>query len=95
MGVPGAINEPIGMAVTLRDGRWAHLTTEPGPDVVPIHKRQPAILRLSDWRRFLTDPARPADLMAPTPMARCKPCRSADDGRSCACRPCARGIVVT
>lgn len=62
-----AINEPIGMAVTMRDGRWAHLTTEPGSDVSPIHGRQPALLRLSDWPRFLTQPDWPEDLMAPTP----------------------------
>lgn len=61
-----AINEPIGMAVTKRDGRWAHLTTEPGPDVAPIHGRQPALLRMSDWRRFLTESDWPADLMEPT-----------------------------
>jgi putative SOS response-associated peptidase YedK len=67
-----AINEPIGMAVTLRDGRWAHLTTEPGPDVAPIHHRQPAILRLSDWPRFLADPAWPGDLMVPTPAGTLK-----------------------
>ena len=60
------------MAVTLRDGRWAHLTTEPGPEVAPVHGRQPAILRLSDWRRFLTDTAWPADLMEPTPQGTLK-----------------------
>lgn len=62
-----AINEPIGMAVITRDGRWAHLTTEPGPDVAPIHGRQPALLRLSDWPRFLTQTEWPGELMAPTP----------------------------
>ncbi len=62
-----AIHEPIGMAVTMREGRWAHLTTEPSPDVAAIHKRQPAILRLSDWPRFLTEETWPMDLMEPSP----------------------------
>lgn len=67
-----AINEPIGMAVTLRDGHWAHLTTEPGPEVAPVHGRQPALVRLSDWQRFLNDAAWPGDLMAPTPAGTLK-----------------------
>jgi putative SOS response-associated peptidase YedK len=61
-----ALNEPIGMAVIKKDGRWAHMTTEPGPEVFGIHKRQPALLRLSQWPRFLTAPTWPHDLLAPT-----------------------------
>jgi putative SOS response-associated peptidase YedK len=62
-----AINEPLGMAAIKRDGRWAHLTTEPGPDVLGYHKRQPAVLRLSDWPRFLAKTDWPGDLMQPLP----------------------------
>lgn len=60
-----AVNEPLGMGVIWRDGRWAHLTTEPGPEVAPVHNRQPALLRASDWPRFLMQADWPADLMDP------------------------------
>jgi putative SOS response-associated peptidase YedK len=62
-----AINEPMGMGVIIRGDRWAHLTTAPGPEVAPVHDRQPALVRLTDWGRFVTQAAWPADLMAPTP----------------------------
>jgi putative SOS response-associated peptidase YedK len=29
------------------------LTTEPGPDVAPIHNRQIVVLRPEDWRHWL------------------------------------------
>lgn len=44
------------------------LTTEPGPDVAPIHDRQMVVLERSDWRAWL-DHSRPeAELMPPLPV---------------------------
>ncbi len=60
-----AVNEPLGFAVIVKNGRFALLTTSPNPDVAPIHGRMPVTLRLRDWRRFLTAGAWPADLTAP------------------------------
>jgi len=60
-----AVNEPLGFAVIRKDGRFALLTTAPNADVADIHNRMPVTLRLADWRRFLTDEAWPAALMAP------------------------------
>ena len=60
-----AVNEPLGFAVIVKNGRFALLTTTPNPDVAPIHGRMPVTLRLRDWRRFLTAGAWPADLTAP------------------------------
>ncbi len=43
------------------------LTTEPGPDVAPIHNRQMVILNRSDWSAWL-DLSRPeAELLKPLP----------------------------
>jgi putative SOS response-associated peptidase YedK len=43
------------------------LTTEPGPDVAPIHNRQIVVLRPEDWRHWL-DLSRPeAELLRPLP----------------------------
>jgi len=67
-----ATNEPLGMAVFVKDDRWAHLTTKPGPEVAPVHGRQPALVRLTDWTRFLTEADWPADLMVPTPAGTLK-----------------------
>ncbi len=60
-----AVNEPLGFAVIVKNGRFALLTTAPNPDVAPIHGRMPVTLRLRAWRRFLTAGAWPADLTAP------------------------------
>jgi len=60
-----AVNDPLGFAVIVKGRRFALLTTAPNADVAPIHGRMPVTLRLGDWRRFLTDPAWPADLIAP------------------------------
>jgi putative SOS response-associated peptidase YedK len=60
-----AINEPLGFAVAIRDGKFALLTTEPNADVAEIHDRMPVTLRLGDWRRWMTSEAWPADLVAP------------------------------
>jgi putative SOS response-associated peptidase YedK len=62
-----AVNEPLGFAVIVKNGRFALLTTAPNPDVAPIHGRMPVTLRLRDWRRFLTAAPWPADLTAPAP----------------------------
>ncbi|GAC1333610.1 MAG: SOS response-associated peptidase [Beijerinckiaceae bacterium] len=44
------------------------LTTEPGPDVAPIHNRQMVVLDRADWAAWL-DPAKPASgaLLQPLP----------------------------
>jgi putative SOS response-associated peptidase YedK len=62
-----ATNEPIAFAVIRRGGAYALLTCEPGPDVAPIHGRQPVILPRSAWGRWLAEPAWPADLTGPSP----------------------------
>ncbi len=46
---PGEGNQPAAFAM---------LTTEPGPDVAPIHSRQIVVLQLADWRAWL-DLSRP------------------------------------
>jgi putative SOS response-associated peptidase YedK len=60
-----AINEPLGFAVVIRDGRFALLTAEPNSDVAEVHDRMPVTLRLGDWRRWLTSETWPADLVVP------------------------------
>jgi putative SOS response-associated peptidase YedK len=60
-----AVNDALGFAVAIKDGRFALMTTEPGPDVHGIHSRMPVTLRSKDWRRFLTDPTFPRDLTTP------------------------------
>ncbi len=62
-----AVNEPLGFAAVVKNGRFALLTTAPNADVAPIHGRMPVTLRLGDWRRFLTACAWPAELAAPAP----------------------------
>jgi putative SOS response-associated peptidase YedK len=48
-------------------GRFSLLTTAPGPDVEPIHDRQPVVLNRADWGRWL-DPAEPPEpLLRPSP----------------------------
>ena len=49
------------------DAAFTLLTTEPGPDVAPIHDRQMVILNRDDWTSWL-DLTRPeADLLKPLP----------------------------
>ncbi|MHB8527896.1 MAG: SOS response-associated peptidase [Caulobacteraceae bacterium] len=43
------------------------LTCPPGPDVAPIHNRQPVILERSDWAAWLTPERRAADFIRPSP----------------------------
>ena len=43
------------------------LTTEPGPDVAPIHNRQVVVLERSDWREWLDSTRSEAELLQPLP----------------------------
>jgi putative SOS response-associated peptidase YedK len=43
------------------------LTTEPGPDVAPIHNRQVVVLRPEDWRHWLELSKREGELLRPLP----------------------------
>jgi putative SOS response-associated peptidase YedK len=63
--------EWLGFAGYLRPdengGRWTLLTTAPGPDVAPIHDRQPVMLERSDWAAWF-DGLRPEpELLRPSP----------------------------
>jgi len=42
---------------------WTMLTTEPGPDIIPYHKRQVALLHRADWSRWLDPQVPAADLI--------------------------------
>lgn len=44
------------------------LTTEPGPDVAPIHNRQVVVLRPADWMAWLDLSKPEADLLRPLPQ---------------------------
>jgi putative SOS response-associated peptidase YedK len=43
------------------------LTTEPGPDVAPIHNRQVVVLQPADWRHWLELSKTESDLLKPLP----------------------------
>jgi putative SOS response-associated peptidase YedK len=43
------------------------LTTEPGPDVAPIHNRQMVVLKRSDWQAWLNLERPEAELLRPLP----------------------------
>jgi putative SOS response-associated peptidase YedK len=43
------------------------LTSEPGPDVAPIHDRQMVILERSDWSVWVEQTGNEADLLRPLP----------------------------
>jgi putative SOS response-associated peptidase YedK len=43
------------------------LTTEPGPDVAPIHDRQMVILERSNWSAWLEQTGNEADLLRALP----------------------------
>lgn len=62
-----AVNEPLALAVILSGGRYVLATTEPSEEVHCVHHRMPAVIRASEWRRFLTDQVYPRHLMAPPP----------------------------
>jgi putative SOS response-associated peptidase YedK len=44
------------------------LTTEPGPDVAPIHNRQVVVLERADWRAWLCLEQPEAELLCPLPV---------------------------
>jgi putative SOS response-associated peptidase YedK len=48
---------------------WAFtiLTTEPGPDVAPIHNRQVVVLDRGDWLAWLNLTRPEAELLRPLP----------------------------
>ena len=48
------------------------LTTEPGPDVAPIHDRQVVVLERSDWPRWLDLKEPEAELLRPLPAGSLK-----------------------
>ena len=53
-------------------GAFTLLTTEPGPDVAPIHNRQMVVLERADWRAWL-DLTRPeSELLRPLPSGALK-----------------------
>ena len=43
------------------------LTTEPGPDVAPIHNRQMVILERSDWSAWLVQTSNEGELLRALP----------------------------
>jgi putative SOS response-associated peptidase YedK len=45
------------------------LTTEPSPDVAPIHDRQMVILERSDWSAWLEKTGNEAELLRALPAA--------------------------
>jgi putative SOS response-associated peptidase YedK len=45
------------------------LTTQPGPDVAPIHDRQMVVLERADWRAWLELSRPEAELLRPLPAA--------------------------
>ena len=52
---------------TPEGGAFTLLTTEPGPDVAPIHNRQVVVLDRTDWAAWL-DLSRPEEtLLRPLP----------------------------
>jgi putative SOS response-associated peptidase YedK len=66
-------DEPlIGIAGLVRDSpghgeAFTMLTTEPGPDVAPYHRRQVAVMPMGSWRRWLDYSAPAAELLGPLP----------------------------
>ena len=43
------------------------LTTEPGPDVAPIHNRQIVVLERSDWSAWLEETGNEPELLRAAP----------------------------
>jgi putative SOS response-associated peptidase YedK len=48
------------------------LTTEPSPDVAPIHDRQMVVLERSDWSAWLEQIGNDAELLRPLPVGSLK-----------------------
>jgi putative SOS response-associated peptidase YedK len=55
---PAKGNEPASFAM---------VTVDPGPDIVPYHPRQMAVLPPSDWKRWIYDGTAMAELLRPLP----------------------------
>jgi putative SOS response-associated peptidase YedK len=62
-----ASNDPLAFAVLLKGGRFSLMTCDPGEDVRPHHDRQPVLISRSDWRRWLSDPGWPGDVLHASP----------------------------
>ena len=68
---PADGSELFCIAGLVRDDRFSMLTTEPGPDVAPIHNRQIVILPRDQWGAWLGPPeAQPP--LAPLPAGSLK-----------------------
>ena len=62
----------LGIAGLMRDvpdlgEAFTMLTTEPGPDVAPYHRRQAVVLPVADWRGWLDYSAPAAGVLKPLP----------------------------
>jgi putative SOS response-associated peptidase YedK len=55
---PAKGNEPASFAM---------VTVDPGPDILPYHPRQMAVLPPADWKRWIYDQASMPDLLRPLP----------------------------
>jgi putative SOS response-associated peptidase YedK len=55
------------IAGLIRDGHWAMLTTEPGPDIAPFHDRQPVVLHRNQALDWLTLARPEAELLKTLP----------------------------
>lgn len=55
------------IAGVVRDGAFAMLTTEPGPDIAPHHSRQVVVLRPSAGREWLDLLKPEGEVLAPSP----------------------------
>lgn len=62
MGIAGLWSEDKDGALS-----FTMLTTEPGPDIAPIHDRQVCVLRPTDWAAWLFLSRPQEDLLAPLP----------------------------
>ena len=51
------------------DDTFTLLTTEPGPDVAPIHNRQIVVLERSDWLAWLDLTRAESELLRPLPAS--------------------------
>jgi putative SOS response-associated peptidase YedK len=66
-------SEPmLGIAGLMRDvpgvgEAFTMLTTEPGPDVAPYHRRQIVVLPIAEWRGWLDYSAPAGDVLKPLP----------------------------
>lgn len=67
-----ANGEPMAIAGLVRNTTevgeaFTMLTTEPGPDVVPYHNRQIAVLAPGDWKAWLDQTVPEGELLRPLP----------------------------